>query len=179
MDVPVKPGAINDQPVPPELDRLVQPRSKWLTVPEAAVMYMDLNIRPPKFPSYLGNRPVDISRFELRIHCGPMPTMLDVPLLRSADSYTDRTQGPAQAHGERVQNRLGELELHAVPCGGKYGGGGIHHTRRKSTGWRGSLTGLLFRNPRQRDANGIFTVDLVYQRIGKCQDDEIGLLFLR
>ncbi len=65
LDIPVTAGEINDQPVPPEFDCLVQPRSKWLTVPKAAVVGMELDVRPPKFPTYPGNRPADISRYEL------------------------------------------------------------------------------------------------------------------
>lgn len=85
LDVPVAPGAINDCPVPPEFDCLVDPGSEWLTVPEAAVVGMELDTRPPQFPTYPGNRPADVSRFELQIHRGLMPTMLDLSELRSAD----------------------------------------------------------------------------------------------
>lgn len=67
LDITVEPGAINDQPVPPEFDRLVQSGSKWLTVPKAAVVGMELDVKPPKFPTYPGNRPADISRFELTL----------------------------------------------------------------------------------------------------------------
>ena len=71
LDIPVAAGAINDQPVPPEFDCLVQPGSKWLTVPQAAAVGMELDTRPPKFPTYPGNRPADISRFELTLDGAP------------------------------------------------------------------------------------------------------------
>ena len=67
LDVPMVPGAINGWPAAPEFDCLVQPGSKWLTVPQAAVVGMELDTRPPKFPTYPGNRPADVSRFELTI----------------------------------------------------------------------------------------------------------------
>ena len=67
MDIPVAAGAINDQPVPPEFNCLVQPGSKWLTLPQAAVVGMELDTRPPKFPTYPGNRSADVSRFELQL----------------------------------------------------------------------------------------------------------------
>lgn len=67
LDIPVATGAINDQPVPPEFDCLVQPGSKWLTLPHAAVVGMELDTRPPKFPTYPGNRPTDVSRFDLQL----------------------------------------------------------------------------------------------------------------
>ena len=65
LDVAVAPGAINGWPAAPEFDCLVQPGSKWLTLPRAAVAGMELDTRPPRFPTYPGNRPADISRFEL------------------------------------------------------------------------------------------------------------------
>ncbi len=67
LDIPVMAGAINNWPAAPEFDCLVQPGSKWLTVPQAAVIGMELDVRPPKPHSYPGNRPADISRFELTI----------------------------------------------------------------------------------------------------------------
>ena len=67
LNIPVKPGAINGQAVPPAFDCLVQPGSKWLTVPHAAVVGMELDTRPPKFPTYPGNRPANVSRFELQL----------------------------------------------------------------------------------------------------------------
>ena len=67
LDIPVATGAINDQPVPPEFDCLVQPGSKWLTVPQAAVVGMELDTKPPKFPTYPGNRPADVSRYDLML----------------------------------------------------------------------------------------------------------------
>ena len=67
LKIPAEPGAISGQPVPPEFDCLVQPGSKWLTVPHAAVVGMELDTRPPKFPTYPGNRPADVSRFELTL----------------------------------------------------------------------------------------------------------------
>lgn len=85
LNIPVAPGAINDCPAPPEFACLVCPGSEWLTLPDAAVVGMDLDTRPPQFPTYPGNRPADVSRFELRICRGLMPTMLDVSDLRSAN----------------------------------------------------------------------------------------------
>ena len=67
LDVAVAPGAINGWPAAPEFDCLVQPGSKWLTLPRAAVSGMELDTRPPRFPTYPGNRPADISRFELAV----------------------------------------------------------------------------------------------------------------
>lgn len=67
LNIPVSPGAINGWPVPREFDCLVEPGSEWLTVPQAAVAGMELDTRPPKFPTYPGNRPADVSRFELTI----------------------------------------------------------------------------------------------------------------
>ena len=67
LDVAVAPGAINGWPAAPEFDCLVQPGSKWLTLPGAAVSGMELDTRPPKRPTYPGNRPADISRFEFAI----------------------------------------------------------------------------------------------------------------
>ena len=67
LNVPVAPGEINGWPAAPEFDFLVEPGSEWLTVPRAAVLGMELDTRPPKFPTYPGNRPADISRFELTI----------------------------------------------------------------------------------------------------------------
>ena len=67
LDVAVAPGAINGWPAAPEFDCLVQPDSEWLTLPGAAVSGMELDTRPPRFPTYPGNRPADISRFELAI----------------------------------------------------------------------------------------------------------------
>ena len=46
---------------------LVRWSKEWLTVPEAAVVGMELDIKLPKFPTYPGNRPADASRFELGI----------------------------------------------------------------------------------------------------------------
>ena len=67
LDVAVAPGKINGWPAAPEFDCLVQPGSEWLTLPGAAVSGMDLDTRPPRFPTYPGNRPADTSRFELAI----------------------------------------------------------------------------------------------------------------
>ena len=67
LDVAVAPGAINGWPAAPEFDCLVQPDSEWLTLPGAAVSGMELDTRPPRFPTYPGNRPADISRFALAI----------------------------------------------------------------------------------------------------------------
>lgn len=67
LNIPIAPGVINDRPAAPEFDCLVDPGSEWLTVPEAAVVGMGLDTRPPKFPTYPGNRPADVSRFELEI----------------------------------------------------------------------------------------------------------------
>lgn len=67
LDIPIAIGLINGWPAAPEFDCLVEPGSKWLTVPQAAVVGMELDTRPPQFPTYPGNRPADISRFELAI----------------------------------------------------------------------------------------------------------------
>ena len=67
LNVPVAPGAINGRPAAPEFNCLVQPDSNWLTVPKAAIIGMELDTRPPRFPTYPGNRPADISRFEMAI----------------------------------------------------------------------------------------------------------------
>ena len=67
LDVAVAPGAINGWPAAPEFDCLVQPGSKWLTLPRAAVSGMELDTRPPKRLTYPGNRPADISRFVLAV----------------------------------------------------------------------------------------------------------------
>ena len=50
LDVPVAPGAINGWPSAPEFDCLALPGSKWLTVPQAAVIGMELDVRPPQRP---------------------------------------------------------------------------------------------------------------------------------
>ena len=74
LDVPVAPGAINGWPAAPEFDCLVAPGSEWLTVPHSAVVGMELDVRPPQRPTYPGNRPADISRFELTIdNTMPLP----------------------------------------------------------------------------------------------------------
>ena len=67
LNIPVAPGAINGWPAAPEFDCLIEPGSKWLTVPQAAVVGMELDVRPSQRPIYPGNRPADISRFELTI----------------------------------------------------------------------------------------------------------------
>ena len=67
LDIPVAPGAINGWPAAPEFNCLVEPGSEWLTVPRAAVVGMELDTRPPKRPTYPGNRPADVSRFELQL----------------------------------------------------------------------------------------------------------------
>ena len=76
-------GAINECPVLSEFDCLVDPDSEWLTVPAAVVAGIELDTRPPKFPTYQGICPADFSRFELQIHRGPMRTMLSVSDLQS------------------------------------------------------------------------------------------------
>ncbi len=72
LNVPVAPGTISGWPAAPEFNCLVQPDSNWLTVPPVAVIGMELDTRPPRFPTYPGNRPADISRFEMAID-GTMP----------------------------------------------------------------------------------------------------------
>ncbi len=72
LNIPVAPGYICDRKAAPEFDCLVAPGSKWLTLPQAAVVGMEFDTRPPKFPTYPGNRPADIRRFELTID-GAMP----------------------------------------------------------------------------------------------------------
>ena len=67
LDIPVTLGAINGWPAAPEFDCLVEPGSKWLTVPRAAVVGMELDVRPPQRHTYPGNRPADVSRFELQL----------------------------------------------------------------------------------------------------------------
>lgn len=67
LNIPVAPGAINGWPAAPEFNCLVDSNSKWLTVPRAAVVGMELDTRLPKRPTYPGNRPADVSRFELQL----------------------------------------------------------------------------------------------------------------
>ncbi|MCE2499756.1 MAG: hypothetical protein J4G13_02710 [Dehalococcoidia bacterium] len=67
LNIPIVSGAINGWPAAPEFNCLVDPGSEWLTVPRAAVLGMELDTRPPKFPTYPGNRPADVNRFELTI----------------------------------------------------------------------------------------------------------------
>ena len=67
LNIPVAPGAINGRPAAPEFDCLIEPGSKWLTVPHSAVVGMELDVRPPQRPTYPGDRPANISRFELTI----------------------------------------------------------------------------------------------------------------
>jgi hypothetical protein len=67
LNIPVAPGTINGWPAAPEFNCLVASDSEWLTVPQAAVVGMELDVRPPQRPTYPGNRPADISRFELTI----------------------------------------------------------------------------------------------------------------
>ena len=64
LNIPVAPGVLNGWLAPPEFDCLAQTGSNRLTVPQAAVVGMELDVRPPQFPTYPGNRPADISRFE-------------------------------------------------------------------------------------------------------------------
>lgn len=67
LNIPVAPGTINGCPAAPEFDCLVDSNSKWLTVPRAAVVGMELDVRPPQRHTYPGNRPADVSRFELQL----------------------------------------------------------------------------------------------------------------
>ena len=67
LNIRVVPGAINGWPAAPEFDCLVDPGSEWLTVPRAAVLGMELDTRPPKSRTYPGNRPADVSRFQLTL----------------------------------------------------------------------------------------------------------------
>ena len=67
LNIPVAPGAINGWPTAPEFNCLVDADSKWLTVPRSAVVGMELDARPPKRPTYPGDRPADVSRFELQL----------------------------------------------------------------------------------------------------------------
>lgn len=67
LDIPVMRGAVNGCAAAPEFDCLVQPGTKWLTVPKAAVAGMELDTRPPRRPTYPGNRPADVKRFELTV----------------------------------------------------------------------------------------------------------------
>ncbi len=67
LNIPVAPGTINGWPAAPEFDCLVVSGSEWLTVPHSAVVGLELDVRPPQRPTYPGNRPADISRFELTI----------------------------------------------------------------------------------------------------------------
>ena len=74
LNIPVAPDYICDRKTALEFDCLVEPGSKWLTVPQAAVVGMEFDTRPPKYPTYPGNRPADISRFELTIdNTMPLP----------------------------------------------------------------------------------------------------------
>ena len=81
LNIPVEPGYICGSRVAPEFHCLIDPESRWLTIPRAAVVGMEFDARPPKYPTYPGNRPADIRRFELHIHRGLMTTMLDVSYL--------------------------------------------------------------------------------------------------
>ncbi len=67
LNIPVAPGYICDRKTAPEFDCLALPGSKWLTVPQAAVIGMELDVRSPQRPTYPGNRPADVSSFELTI----------------------------------------------------------------------------------------------------------------
>ena len=74
LNIPVAPGTINGWPAAAEFDCLVAPGSEWLTVPHSAVVGMELDVRPPQRPTYPGNRPADVSRFELTIdNTRPLP----------------------------------------------------------------------------------------------------------
>lgn len=85
LNITVAPGYICDHKAAPEFLCLVEPGSNRLTLPQAAVVGMGLDVRPPKYPTYPGNPPSDIRRFELHILRGQMPTMLDVSHLWSRD----------------------------------------------------------------------------------------------
>ena len=67
LNIPVSPGAINGWPAAPEFNCLIDSSSEWLTVPRAAVIGMELDTRPPQRHTYPGNRPADVSRFELQL----------------------------------------------------------------------------------------------------------------
>ena len=82
LDISVAPGYICDHKAAPEFLCLVEPGSDRLTVPRAAVVGMELDVRPPKYPTYPGNPTPDVRRFDLQILRGRMPYMLDVSHLK-------------------------------------------------------------------------------------------------
>lgn len=67
LDIPIAAGAVCGHPAAPEFGCLLQPGSKWLTLPPAAVAALELDVRPPRFPTYPGARPADVSRCELAV----------------------------------------------------------------------------------------------------------------
>ena len=60
-------------PAAAEFGCLVQPGSKWLTLPSAAVAALELDTRPPRFPTYPGDKPADVSRCELAVEMAAAP----------------------------------------------------------------------------------------------------------
>ena len=67
LDIPIAGGAVCGHPAAPEFDCLIQPGSQWLTLPAAAVAALELDVRPPRFPTYPGDKPADVSRCELAV----------------------------------------------------------------------------------------------------------------
>lgn len=67
LNIPIAGGAVCGHPAAAEFDCLIQPGSKWLTLPAAAVAALELDVRPPRFPTYPGDKPADVSRCELAV----------------------------------------------------------------------------------------------------------------
>ena len=73
LDIPIAGGAICGHPAAAEFGCLAQPGSKWLTLPSAAIAALELDTRPPRFPTYPGDKPADVSRCELAIEVAAAP----------------------------------------------------------------------------------------------------------
>lgn len=67
LNIPIAAGAICGHPAAAEFDCLAEPGSQWLTLPPAAVIALEPDVRPPQFPTYPGSRPADASRYELAV----------------------------------------------------------------------------------------------------------------
>ena len=58
---------INGYPAAAEFGGLAVAGSQWLTLPSAVVAALELDVRPPRFPTYPGDKPADVSRCELAV----------------------------------------------------------------------------------------------------------------
>lgn len=67
LDVPIAAGAVCGHPAAAEFDCLAESGSEWLTLPAAVVAALELDVRPPRFPTYPGDKPADVSRCELAV----------------------------------------------------------------------------------------------------------------